>query len=324
MAMLVGAPLDAQAAKKKKKKDTTTTTTEEAPPPKEDHSADDILKSNDSTPAASANTAEPLKPAEVKPASEVTKIEKPVKGPFARVADEEETIYAVQRKAYLVYHKLELTPLLAASFTDRFVQTFAPAAAVTYHIAENFGIELFGAYFFPTESGLTTEILDKGKLTPEVAKLTQMLWAAGLGLQWSPIYGKIQLFGSSLGNFNFYIGAGGGVGQSRVQCTAAQNLDPQRGFNPPVCPMAIVDPQDPNKVHPVYEPATTHVMGALSGGVIFYFSNRIGLKIEVKDYIFTARVYRPDSTEPTQRFTDSVRNNVFAQLGVSFLLGGEE
>ncbi len=263
------------------------------------------------------------KPAEeAKPAAPAAKADG---SPFARVADEEETIYAVQRKAYLVKKKFELTPLFALSFTDNFVQTFAPAASITYHAAENFGLELFGAYMFPTESGLTNEILDKGKLTPEVAKLTQMLWAAGLGVQWSPIYGKIQIFGASLGNFAFYVGAGAAIGQSRVQCTPATMLDPYRGFNPPECPQIEEQPDGTQDTQQrVYEPATLKVMGSLSGGVRFYFRDWIGLKFEVKDYIFTSRVYRPETMEPTQRFTDAVRNNIFAQIGLSFLLGGEE
>lgn len=267
-------------------------------------------------------------PAAEKPAEETKPAAPAVKkgnAPFARIADEEETIYAVQRKAYLVNKKFELTPLFAISFTDNFVQTIAPAASVTYHAAENFGIELFGAYMFPDESGLTQEILDKYKLTPEVAKLTQLLWAAGLGVQWSPIYGKIQIFGASLGNFSFYVGAGAALGQSRVQCTPATMLDPNRGFNPAECPQVEADPngtQDTQAV--VYEPASLKLMGSLSGGVRFYFRDWIGLKFEVKDYIFTSRVYRPDTDEPTQRFTDAVRNNIFAQIGLSFLLGGEE
>jgi outer membrane beta-barrel protein len=246
------------------------------------------------------------------------------RSPFPRVADQEETIYAVQRKAYLVEKRIELTPMFAATFSDRFVQTLAPAASITYHVAENFGIELFGAAMFPSESDLTTEILNVGKLTPEVAKLTQMLWAAGLGAQWSPIYGKLQLFGRSLGNFSFYIGVGAGIGQTRVQCTSLLPLDPNRGFNPPTCPELVIDPNNPDDLNRrVYEPARLQFMGAFSGGVRFYFSNTIGLKFELKDYVFATRVYRPGTTEPTQRFTDAIRNNIFAQIGLSFLLGGE-
>jgi outer membrane beta-barrel protein len=249
------------------------------------------------------------------------------KGPFPRVADDEETIYAVQRKAYLVLHKFELTPMFAATFSDRFVQTFAPALSVSYHVAENFGLELFGSYMFPTESDLTTEILDKGKLQPEVAKLTQLLWAAGIGVQWSPIYGKIQIFGNSLGNFSFYLGAGAGLGQTRVQCTPGLELDPMRGYpvnedGVALCPMIDVAEQGVDAR--VFEPSRLQFMGAFSGGVRFYFSNAVGLKFEIKDYVFATRVFRPTATEGTQRFTDAIRNNIFAQLGVSFLFGGEE
>ncbi len=323
-----GLEASAYAAKKKKKP------AQQETQPKDEQTDDPAADAPAKAPVTTAPEVEPLKPSEPKPVEDTKTAAlsaKSGKGPFPRIADEEETIYAVQRKAFLVNHKLELTPMIAASFTDSFVQTFAPAASVTYHFAENFGLELFGAYMFPSESSLTTEILDKYKLTPEIAKLTQMLWAAGLGVQWSPIYGKLQLFGVSLGNFNFYVGAGGGVGQTRVQCTPGLALDPNRGFpidpnaNPPgpTCPMVDATNSSESQ-HIVYEPARLEPMGALSGGVRFYFSNRIGLKLEVKDWIFSTRVYRPASTEATQRFTDAVRNNVFAQLGLSFLVGGEE
>src|SRR5689334_20339335 len=83
----------------------------------------------------------PEKPAEeAKPAAPAAPIPK---NGFARVSDDQETIYAVQRKAYLVYKKFELTPMIAASFADRYVETYAPAASATYHLAENFGLELF-------------------------------------------------------------------------------------------------------------------------------------------------------------------------------------
>ena len=244
--------------------------------------------------------------------------------PFPRIADEEETIYAVQRKAYLIDKAFEITPMAGIAFTDRFVTTAAFGGSLSFHLSENFAIELSGFYMLPFESDLTTEILDEGKLTPEIAKLTQMLWAASLGVQWSPIYGKLQIFGTSLGTFQFYLGAGGGVGQSRVQCTPGMGLDPNRGFNPAECPMfdGVITGDEPVFV---YEPATTRFMGHLSGGFRFYFSSLIGLKFEVKDYLFVSRVYRPDVGDLTQQgFTDAVRNNIFLQLGLSILLGGED
>lgn len=244
---------------------------------------------------------------------------------FTRISDEEETIYAVQRKAYLVRKRIELTPMFAASFTDRFVETYAPAASVTYHFAENFGLEFYGAYMFPTESGLRREIFEEHQLTPEIAKVVQMLWAVGIGVQWSPIYGKVQIFGRTLGNFNLYVGVGGGIGQTRVECISSQALDPERGFDPAVCPMLEEVPgADDRAARFVYEPARLQIMGAFSGGMRFYFSDKVGLKFEVKNYVFPARIYRPGNDDSTQRFTDAIRNNVFAQLGLSFLFGGED
>lgn len=243
------------------------------------------------------------------------------KGPFPRISDDQETIYAVQRKAYLVNQRFEVTLMGSASFTDRFVQSFGIAPTVTYHLAENFGLQLFGVYLFPNESGLRTELLMKGRLTPEVAKLTQMLWGAGLAAEWSPIYGKLELFGASLGNFNFFVNVGAGAGQTRVECVPGLELDTNVHGAGATCPEG--DNADPFAV--IYEPSKLQFMTALGGGVRFYFSNEIGLIFEVKDWLFPARVYRPGrAADPTQRYTDSIRNNILMQVGVSYLFGGEE
>lgn len=246
--------------------------------------------------------------------------EKYSKDAFPRLADDEETIYSVQRKAFLVNEKIELSAMFAASFADKFVQTFAPAASISYHIRENFGIELYGAYLFPSESDLTNEI-GAEKLRPEVAKLTQMLWGVGLGLQWSPFYGKLEVFGTNLGNFGFYLAAGAGVGQTRVQCLRQRELlDPNQHGDNQFCG----DFEDPNAPNPiVYEPNRTQFMGSIGGGFRFYFSDQIGLKFEIKDYIHPTRVFVPNQMG-VDRFSDAIRNNLFIQLGLSFLFLGED
>ena len=296
-----------------------------APAYAQDGESTDAAETTESTDASesgeSGDSATPAKPAET-PA---------VKGPFPRISDADETIYAVQRKAFLVDSKWELTPLFAASFSDRFVQTFAPAASVVYHLSESFGLEAYGAFMFPNESALTDDILNKFSLRSDTAKLTQMLWTAGVGAQWSPIYGKLEIMGEYLGNFSFYLGFGVGVGQTRVQCDNQNALDPNRGFptnsaGAVVCnPDMVDDPTEPlpDGVTPIYyEPNTFRVMGAVSGGVRFHFSTWLALKFEVKDYLFVARVYRPDAGRDS--LSDAVRSNIFAQFGVSFLLGGDE
>ncbi len=294
--------------------------------------------------AAAPAFAQDAKSEETKPAADAQgegpKRGKMSKAGFSRVSDNQETIYSVQRKAFLINGKLEINPAFSATFTDRFVQSYGGSLSVAYHLSETFGIELFGTFQAPDESELTTEILERGNLEPELAKLSQMSWAAGAGFQWSPIYGKLQMAGTSLGNFSFFVGAGLAVGQTRVQCTPNRPVDPNRGFNgldtnangQVLCPVADIPAGTPASEASrflSYEPYTTKLMGTLSGGVRFDFNNWLGLKFEVKDYIFPARVYRPSDSGGTggasvQGFTDAIRNNLYAQVGVSFLLFGED
>ncbi|MEM1022745.1 MAG: outer membrane beta-barrel domain-containing protein [Myxococcota bacterium] len=242
---------------------------------------------------------------------------------FARVTDSEETIYAVQQKAYLIKDKVEISIMFSALFNDRFVQSYAPVASVTYHVAENLGLEAFGGYFFPGESGALNEIFDQANLRPQFATQTQLLWAAGLGVQWSPIYGKLEIAGRQLGNFNFYLTTGVAVGETRVECTANFRIDPRfdggENGTPAVCP---------DGERPVYEPNTFRPMAVFGGGFRFYFNETIGLKAEVRDYLFASSVFRPpregdsgplgETSAPLQ-YSDAIRNNIYANVGVSIL-----
>ena len=234
-------------------------------------------------------------------------------GGFSRVIDDEETVFAVQRKAFLMEGKFELSLFYTSLIGDRFVATensFALAGSVAYHFSEAFAVEVFGGYFFPTESETTEELLRELRLETEPARLTQLLWATGVGVQWSPIYGKFQLAGRSLGSFAFYLGAGAAVGQSRVQCNGTEALDPNE-FPGQQCP-------GDDTLDVAYEPNTTRGMGVLSAGFRFRFLDWLGFRAEIRDYIFASRVYRPDS----DIVSDSIRNNLFLQLGLSVLLGG--
>lgn len=251
---------------------------------------------------------------------------------FPRVADDEETIYAVQRKAYLIKDKIEVSVMFSALFNDRFVESYAPVGSVTYHLAENFGLEIFGGHFIPNPSGARNELLERTSLRPEFARLTELLWAAGIGGQWSPIYGKIEVAGEELGTFSFYLAAGIAFGQTRTECVGGRGLDPNRGFDVderqdiPFCPVA----QDVNET--LYAPEEFRPMGSFAGGVRLYFDDWIGLRFEVRDYVFASRVFRPTASRGggdaaqanTVRFSDTIRNNVYANIGLSILFGGED
>ncbi|MEO1230838.1 MAG: outer membrane beta-barrel domain-containing protein [Myxococcota bacterium] len=257
-------------------------------------------------------------PAEAPPVPEVV----PDDGaPFSRVIDDEETIYAIQRKAYLIKGKFEVTPMYSTLVGDRFVATensIAGHLSVAYHLSEQFAFEIFGGVYNPTESETTSELLDQLKLETEQAKLTHLQGAAGAGFQWSPVYGKLQFAGVSLGNFAFYLGLGAAAGITRVQCKGTEQLDPNT-FDPDPAVDAQVPRCQQDSLEVAYEPSQVRFMGTFSAGVRFRFLSWLGLKAEIRDYIFTSRVYRPDANV----YSDSVRNNLFLNVGVSFLFGGE-
>lgn len=236
---------------------------------------------------------------------------------FSRVIDEDETIYAIQRKAYLLEDSFEVSVMWSNLVGDRFVTTDSyggGALSLAYHLSEAFAIEAYGGYFNPTDSEAADELLSL-TLAIERSKLTQLLWAGGVGVQFSPIYGKLQFFDTSLGNFAFYLGVGAGLGQTRVRCTPPQTLDPNTYGEGQSCTGSTEPDAD------VYAPEVTRFMGSFSAGFRFQFNNWLGLKAEVRDYIFTARVYEPDSAASS---SDTIRNNLFVQLGVTFLLGGSD
>lgn len=291
--------------------------------------------------AASPALAQDAEPAPA-PAAAVDPAQDPS---FSRIIDEEETIYAIQRKAFLIKNKVEVSLMLPFLMGDRFVASQPlidieldegdPAVvgdesrfevpilegisgSVAYHLSEQFALELFGGFFNPGESETTTELLDQLQLETEQAKLTQLQGAAGLGFQWSPIYGKLQFAGLSLGNFAFYLGLGAAAGITRTQCKGTERLDPNT-FDPD----PAVDPSAPRcqqtSLAVAYEPSQVRFMGSFSAGFRFRFGNSLGLKAEIRDYIFTSRVYRPDANV----YSDSVRNNLFFNVGVTLLFGGE-
>jgi hypothetical protein len=235
-------------------------------------------------------------------------------------SDPAESVYVVQEPQYPLSKRFELTPSFAFLFGDRFVDSVSIAGAAAYNFDELFAVELIGAYMFPSESGLTQEVLTRGRLSPEAAKLTQLLWTVGVGARIRPISGKVEMFGLGLGRLSLHLGLGFGMGGTRVRCTAGTPLDPNRGFDPASCP-DFEGALAPGEFREVYEPARIRPMGTLSVETVLQVSELIGLVFTLRDWIYVARVFRPETTDISERFTDSVQNALFLQFGLRFVLG---
>lgn len=236
----------------------------------------------------------------------------------------EETIFVVQSKPFLVGGSFEIAPQIAQTVNDRFTSHTGLLLSAMYHIKENVAVAVTGGVFVwpdtdcfaaggpaPTtrplcllggrDTDLTVEIRDKERLAPEHVQLYQLTWMATSDLQWSPAYGKISLHDFVLGQFNLYLSVGAGVVGVQLENDQIPNE-----FVP------IPGPFGSQDLPPV---AFTTTLG---GGLRFYFTDWLGVRLEIRDYVTPLAVLQRDV--PTDTFsTFDVTNTLFAQAGVSFV-----
>lgn len=223
----------------------------------------------------------------------------------------EETIYVVQGKPYLVAGDFELTPQFAQSVNDSFTSHTGLMLSGLYHLKENVAFEVAGAAFGWIDVGgprfggrdseLTIELRDKESLAPERVKLYQFPWLVSGDAQWSPFYGKVSLQDVALGQFNLYLSVGASV--VGLQLEALTQNGRQKSY--------------------VTLPATFGALPTMTlsttfgGGLRFYFTDWLGVRIEVRDYVIPLSV-REDEVDDADGPSFDVTNLVLAQAGVSF------
>ncbi len=146
-------------------------------------------------------------------AGDVSEADKDSAGPLR------ERVRPVSGHQFLMSGRFEASPGLGISLKDAFFSKYAPTLALTVHFSEEIALSLRGAYSFSIVSGAaqicTTEATGgRGCRAPLYSELTsnnaygQMSVAAGLELQWSPIYGKIGLVAEKFIEFNMYAALG--------------------------------------------------------------------------------------------------------------------
>jgi outer membrane beta-barrel protein len=241
--------------------------------------------------------------------------EAPAGAPASDVAAEktpiEETIYVVQGKPFLVAGDFELTPQFAQSVNDSFTSHTGFMVSGLYHLKENVAFEVAGAAFGWLDVGgprfggrdseLTVELRDKESLAPERVKLYQFPWLLAADAQWSPFYGKVSLQDVALGQFNLYLSVGASVVGLQLE-SLTQNGRQKSYVDLPATFGAL----------PTMTLSTT-----FGGGLRFYFTDWLGVRVEVRDYVIPLSV-RESEVDDADGPSFDVTNLVLAQAGVSF------
>jgi outer membrane beta-barrel protein len=223
----------------------------------------------------------------------------------------EETIFVVQGKRFLAQGHFELTPQLALSVNDSFTSHSGLLVSGLYHLKENVAIEAtVGAFgWLDSRSGaprlggrdsdLTVELRQKENLAPERVKLYQFPYLIAGNLQWSPMYGKVSIHDVVLGQFNLYLSVGAGIAGLQLET-----------LTPGVAEEEFVELKTP------IAPLTS-----FGGGLRFYFTDWLGVRLEVRDYVMPLAVFQSGDNAVADADVPSfdVTNLILTQLGVSFV-----
>ena len=230
----------------------------------------------------------------------------------------EETIYVVQGKPFLAQGHFELTPQFVQSVNDSFTSHTGLMLSGLYHLKENVAVEAtLGVFGWWDESGvtgprfggrdtdLTIELKQKENLAPERVKLYQFPFVLAGNLQWSPLYGKVNLQEIALAQFNVYLSVGAGI--------MGLQLETQ---TPGIPDKKFVALNGPGGVLPAMALTTS-----FGGGLRFYFTEWLGARVEIRDYVTPLSVFQSgeNAVDDADQPSFDVTNTVLAQLGVSFV-----
>jgi outer membrane beta-barrel protein len=262
---------------------------------------------------APASDTEEEAPADAEPAAEAEAGAPPADAPVVAVEKPivEETIFVVQGKRFLSQGRFELTPQIAQSVNDQFTSHTGILVSGLYHLKENVAVEAtVGAFGWWDQGGssprlggrdtdLTIELRQKEQLAPERVKLYQFPFVAAANLQWSPLYGKVNVSDLVLGQFNLYLSVGAGVAGLQLETLTPGPAD--KTFVTLNSPIALT---------------TT-----FGGGLRFYFTDWLGVRVEVRDYVMPLSVFQSgeNAVADADAPTFDVTNLVLTQLGVSFV-----
>lgn len=128
----------------------------------------------------------------------------------------EDRVKSVQRKDFLMKHRLSLSVDGAASLNDAFFQKWGGGAQLGFAISDPFALVAHFDYFYDQQ--LENTIIAKQALSSQLNP-TRLQYLGALDFAWTPIYGKFATF-NEIVHFDLYVLAGVGVAGGE------QGLDP--------------------------------------------------------------------------------------------------
>jgi outer membrane beta-barrel protein len=216
-------------------------------------------------------------------------------------------VHVVQKKPFADEgrHEFTLYPMVA-QVNGRFTQHAGSALHYTWHLQENFGLQLSSQYnWYSNESLFNLELIDKVREQAQAASALLLVWGAQAGVEVTPLYGKFAFYDDHLLQFSLVLSGGAGIGSTRVliRPEVANEVDGERF----VVPARFGD-------------TGAKFLGSVGGGFRVQFGDSMAVRLEVRDLVYTARVDRVDgcNLQDFQQMEDARgRGQDFSQLPLS-------
>lgn len=217
---------------------------------------------------------------------------------------------AVQNRFFLKTERFELAPQFGYVPNNPFSKRFVGTLQLSYHFNENLAAE--GTFSYSPDAGIAdlknltntlVQIAHTGQGSTDFEQpLDKTVLSFGAAAKWAPLYGKINLVGETVLNFDLYGVAGLSV-LSRAQYAAVYNEDAPDG----VVPVLLETRGNAASVAPL-----------VGAGMNFFLNQLIALKIDARSAFYVAPVpdYQPDVPNETDGQM-RLYNNFTAGVGIS-------
>jgi outer membrane beta-barrel protein len=213
----------------------------------------------------------------------------------------------VQNRFFLKEGRFEVAPVAGLIPNNPFASRYIGGIHGAYHFSENLAAE--GAFIYSPERGLAdlkgltntlVAIAEEGSGNVSFQQpVDKAVFGATFAARWSPVYGKINLLGERVANFDFYGTAGLGM------LTLAKYYARYDDNVPEGEPTTALTRNETKTVVPV----------TLGVGLNFFVSSSVAFKLDARNYLYwdSQPQYDPDVPNEEGR----IYNNFVATTGVS-------
>jgi outer membrane beta-barrel protein len=215
----------------------------------------------------------------------------------------------VQNRFFLKKDRFELSPMAGYVPNNPFAKRYIGGVLAAYHFSETLAAE--GAFLYSPDLGVN-DLKDLTHTLVGIARegsgdvefqqpVDKMVLGATVAARWAPVYGKINLLGERILNFDLYGTAGMGL-LTVDKYYAVYDDDAPEGVVPTKLEVVEVKPVLPLN---------------LGIGMDFFLSSSVALKIDARNYLYIDS--KPDyDPDPGNQVTENrLYNNFVASAGVS-------